>query len=79
MIDYEALFKVISKRLEKRGLITHQETIKIERRRSRKFPYHRRHIIDLCNYTLGKMERNNIVDEDGKAICQAGLKLARDP
>ena len=74
---YQAIYTVLSNVLIEAEIITKKESVSIARWRHRKQAYWRRHIIDLCKYSIRKMERNAIGTPLLIEKCQAGIKIAK--
>ena len=74
---YQALYTVLSNRLINAGIITKKESTAIARWRHRKQAYWRRHIIDLCDYSIEKMQRNSTCEPRLIRICETGAKIAK--
>ena len=78
MIDdiYHSLYNTISERLINACIVTARESKDIARANTRKRRYWRRHVIDLCDYALKKMVRDNILNDDMQRTCEAGIRIA---
>ena len=76
MNSSKMLYGVITRRLVGAGVITHKESNVICRMGHRKQRYWRRHLLDLCEYSIEKMDRNSSGDATLVALCTTGKGIA---
>lgn len=74
----KAIFDIVAKKLIDAGVISEDECMLIARTESRKGRYWKRHILDLCNYSLNKMDRQHIDNPQMRRVCETGIRIARD-
>ena len=76
MNSSKALYRVIAKRLIRGGVITHKESDVVCRRGHRKERYWKRHLLDLCEYSIEKMDRNSSGNDSLRKLCATGKRIA---
>ena len=76
MNSSKMLYGVITRRLVSAGVITRKESDMICRRGHRKERYWKRHLLDLCGYSIRKMDRNDSGDDSLRKLCATGKGIA---
>ena len=76
--EWESLYSVLSERLVGYGVVTREQCDTISRKGHRKQRYWKRHIVDLCEFVLESMQRNDVWHTDATATCNAGLKIVKE-
>lgn len=72
------IFNIIATKLIATGIVSADECALIARSETRKEGYWKRHILDLCQYALNKMEREGIDNLQVRLICETGIRIALD-
>jgi len=73
----QALYwKLVAKFIDS-AIITQKQAQTIARKGSRKEGYYKRHVIDLCEFALWKMQDLNIQDASLETLCNQAIQLMK--